>query len=131
MLHAQKFWVSAIADDLGITPQMAKALLELPSVGGLTMKEIATEMLCDASNATGIIDRLEARGFVERRTSDADRRSKCVVLTAAGKRLRRKLDERFSASPPAIAALSAADQEALQAILLRALDNAAQQRGGN
>jgi DNA-binding MarR family transcriptional regulator len=85
-------------------------------------------MWCDASNATGIIDRLEARGLVERHLSDRDRRMKCVVLTLAGKRLRRKLESRMSQSPPAIAALSEADQRVLREILERALDNANRQR---
>jgi DNA-binding MarR family transcriptional regulator len=94
------------------------------------MKELASEMWCDASNATGIIDRLEARGLVERRPSERDRRLKCVVLTTAGKRLRRKIDDSFSQPPPAIAALSDADKRALQQILERVLENAADQREG-
>jgi DNA-binding MarR family transcriptional regulator len=92
------------------------------------MKEVAALMWCDASNATGVIDRLEARGFVERRLHERDRRVKCVVLTTAGRRLRRKLDERMSLSPPAIAALSDEDQRALHGILERALENAHRQR---
>ena len=128
LLHAQKFWMSRIADDYDITPQMAQALHLLPSAGSMTMKELANEMWCDQSNMTGVVDRLEARSLVERRASVADRRMKCVVLTAAGKRLRRKIDDRFSESPPAIAALSDADRQALYEILARALDHATKQR---
>lgn len=129
LLHAQKFWIDRIADDLGLTSQMAHALHEIPATGSLTMKELAGELWCDASNATGIVDRLEARGLVERRPSEHDRRVKCVVLTASGKRLRRKIDDRFNESPPAIAALSDDDRRTLRDILERALDNAAKQRG--
>ena len=128
LLHAQKFWMNRIADDYDITSQMAHALHLLPVAGSMTMKELACEMWCDQSNVTGVVDRLEARGFVERRPSAADRRIKCVVLTASGKRLRRKIDDRFNESPPAIAALSEADRETLQLILMRALDNATKQR---
>jgi DNA-binding MarR family transcriptional regulator len=128
LLHTQKYWLNQIADDLGLTLQMAKALHEIPVTGSVTMKELADELWCDASNATGIIDRLEARGLVERRPSERDRRLKCVVLTTAGKRLRRKIEERFNESPPAIAALSDADKRTLREILDRALENAAQQR---
>jgi DNA-binding MarR family transcriptional regulator len=128
LLRTQKFWLNGIALDLGITLQMAQALKDLPPAGSMTMKELAAVLWCDASNVTGIIDRLEARGLVERRPSEHDRRVKCLVLTAAGKRLRRKLDERFNDSPPAIAALSNADQLALGEILNRALENAAKQR---
>jgi DNA-binding MarR family transcriptional regulator len=128
VIHAQKYWMNQISDDLGITPQMAQAVHQIPAAGSMTMKELAVEMWCDASNATGIIDRLEARGFVERRPSERDRRLKCVVLTAAGRRLRRKLEDRFNESPPAIAALSEADKQTLREILGRALEHAARQR---
>jgi DNA-binding MarR family transcriptional regulator len=128
VLHAQKHWMDQISDDLGITPQMAKAIHEIPLGGSVTMKELAAEMWCDASNATGVIDRLEARGLVERRPSERDRRLKCVLLTAAGKRLRRKIEDRFNESPPAIAGLSDADKQALQEILGRALELAEKQR---
>jgi DNA-binding MarR family transcriptional regulator len=128
LIHAQKYWMKQIADDFSITPQMAQALHVLPTADSLTMKELAGEMWCDASNMTGLIDRLEARGLVERQPSAADRRVKCVVLTAAGKRLRRRIDDRFSEAPPAIAALSDADRQTLHEILARALENAEQQR---
>ena len=130
VLSSQKYWMNQISEDLGLTPQLAKALHEIPVTGSVTLKELASEMWCDASNATGIIDRLEARGLVERRPSERDRRLKCVVLTTAGKRLRRKIDDSFSQPPPAIAALSDADKRALQQILERVLENAADQREG-
>jgi len=128
LIQAQKFWMAQIADDFGITSQMAQALKLIPSSGSMTMKELAGEMWCDASNATGIVDRLEARGYAERRPSEHDRRVKCVVLTLAGRRLQRKILDRFSDQPPAIAALSEADQESLRTILERALENAQRQR---
>ena len=128
VLHTQKYWMGRISDELGITPQMAQAMNLLPPSGTLTMKELACEMWCDASNVTGVIDRLEARGLVERRPSDQDRRMKCVALTTAGKRLRRKIDERFNESPPAIAALCEGDKQVLHDILTRALENASKQR---
>jgi DNA-binding MarR family transcriptional regulator len=128
LLHTQKFWIDRIADDFGLTSQMAHALHEIPATGSLTMKALAGELWCDASNVTGIVDRLEVRGLVERRPAEHDRRVKCVVLTAAGKRLRKKIDDRFNESPPAIAALSEDDRRLLRDILERALDNAAKQR---
>jgi DNA-binding MarR family transcriptional regulator len=128
LLRTQKYYMNGIADEFGITPQMTQALMELPPSGSLTMKELAALMWCDASNVTGIVDRLEASGFVERRLHERDRRVKCVVLTASGKRLRRRIDERMSLSPPAVAALSDTDQQMLHAILERALENAHRQR---
>src|SRR5436305_209424 len=52
-----------------------------------TMGELADMLCCDASNVTGIVDRLEARGVVERQTVPGDRRVQRVVLTDDGPRL--------------------------------------------
>ncbi|MGH7755920.1 MAG: MarR family winged helix-turn-helix transcriptional regulator [Vulcanimicrobiaceae bacterium] len=128
VLHSQKYWLAEVAADLGISPQLGYALHNIPAQGGVTMSELASEMACDRSNATGVIDRLEARGLVERQASRTDRRAICVVLTAAGRRLRKKIDERLEQAPPALAALSPTDQRALRRILETALAHAAAQR---
>lgn len=52
------------------------------------MSWIAVLMHCDASNVTGIIDRLVAMELVERTESPTDRRIKMARLTAKGKHLR-------------------------------------------
>ena len=51
------------------------------------MREVAEHQHCDASNLTGIVDRLEARGLIVRQTRAADRRVKELVLTEEGRRL--------------------------------------------
>ena len=75
----------------------------------------------DASNITGIIDRLEARGLVERRAGERDRRVKVLIVTDRGLELRRRLLVRMAEPPEPIARLSPDDQRALTAILRRAL----------
>lgn len=128
LVHSQKAWMMRVIADLDITPQMAQSLLAIAENGSLTMSELAGELFCDASNTTGIIDRLEARNLVKRRASATDRRVKCVVLTAVGRRLRKRIAESFEDLPPAIAALSVADQRTLREILDRALAHAEEQR---
>src|SRR5438132_963639 len=56
-----------------LTPNDGKALFTLQPGTGKTMGALAGEWMCDASNATWIVDRLEKRGFVERRPSPGDR----------------------------------------------------------
>jgi DNA-binding MarR family transcriptional regulator len=124
LLHVQRYWMEQIAADFDMTPQMAIALQEIPAERTITMKELAAALWCDASNTTGVVDRLEAGKLVERRASATDRRIKCLVLTSSGKRVRRRIAERMSEAPPAVAALSAADQSALESIVDRALHNA-------
>ena len=85
------------------------------------MGELAEVMHCDNSNVTGIVDRLEQRGLLERRPAEHDRRVKLLVLTAEGARVREELERRMGEPPPGIAALPRAEQRALRNILRRAL----------
>jgi DNA-binding MarR family transcriptional regulator len=55
------------------------------------MSALAAERACDPSNITGLVDRLERLGLVERRPNPADRRSRLLALTSAGRRLRANL----------------------------------------
>ena len=52
------------------------------------MSSLAGMLFCDASNVTGIVDRLEARGLIERRPAAQDRRVKLLALTPAGEQVR-------------------------------------------
>lgn len=124
---SQKPHMVAAMAELDLTMQSAHALHSIPREG-LTMRELADELACDASNATGIVDRLEARGLVERHADETDRRIKRVCLTSAGRRMVDKIEARFLRPAPAIAALGAADQRALMEILERALVLAAAER---
>src|SRR4051794_41828262 len=56
------------------------------------MRDLAEELGFDASHITGVIDRLEDRGLVERRPDPADRRVKLVTLTDAGAALRQQIE---------------------------------------
>ena len=86
------------------------------------MGELATLMSCDNSNMTGIVDRMEERGFVRRASAEGDRRVKLIELTGEGRRVRDEVARRMAEPPDEIAALPEADQEALRDILRRALD---------
>ena len=77
--------------------------------------------MCDNSNVTGIVDRLEAHGLVERRPAEHDRRVKTLVLTDKGIATRAEVERSMSVPPPPLAGLSDADAAALRDILQRAL----------
>jgi DNA-binding MarR family transcriptional regulator len=85
------------------------------------MSALADALYCHASNVTGIVDRLESRGLVERRPDEEDRRVKTLSLTPAGADIRGLVVELMSEPPAAIARLSPQDQLALRDILRRAL----------
>jgi len=55
--------------------------------GPLPINEIGRKVLLTSGSITVAVDRLESKGWVERRASDTDRRAKIVHLTKAGKEL--------------------------------------------
>jgi DNA-binding MarR family transcriptional regulator len=55
------------------------------------MSWIATLLHCDASNVTGLVDRLVSMELVERTENPKDRRIKMVQLTQKGKHLRTEI----------------------------------------
>jgi DNA-binding MarR family transcriptional regulator len=99
---------------LRLTPNDVRALTELDGSSGRTMRSLAEEWGCDASNATWIVDRLEKRGLVERRAKPGDRRVKLVVLSAAGVKARKQLLDGLFEPPPELLALPRATLEALR-----------------
>jgi DNA-binding MarR family transcriptional regulator len=119
--HGRPRW-SAVAAELALSPPQAMALLRLDDDEGMPMRGLACALHCDNSNVTGIVDRLEDRGLVERRIDPADRRVKRLVLTAEGAALRDELRARLSQPPEPLRRLTPEEQRALRALLRRALD---------
>ncbi len=54
---------------------------------GFTQSELSRQLIMHRSNVTGLIDRLEKRGLVQRADSATDRRAYRVLLTPAGHKL--------------------------------------------
>jgi DNA-binding MarR family transcriptional regulator len=98
----------------GLTPGHLKAILSLEPGESRPMGACASELGCDASTATWLVDRLEDRGLVERRPSTTDRRVKAVVLTQRGAKVRAQLQKHYSEPPAALLDL---DQEVLEDML--------------
>jgi DNA-binding MarR family transcriptional regulator len=119
----QRGRVGAALAELGLTFAQAHALRLLDPEHPLPMSALADLLVCDASNVTGIADRLEARGLVERRSTGGDRRVKVLALTPAGGELRARVYELMSEPPAAITALSESDQRTLRDILRRAAEH--------
>jgi DNA-binding MarR family transcriptional regulator len=85
-----------------------------------TMSELASELNCDNSNVTGLVDGLEARVLVSREPSERDRRVRLIALTAEGKRFRTRLMRAVATPPEWLERLSETDQRALADLLGRA-----------
>jgi DNA-binding MarR family transcriptional regulator len=87
-----------------------------------SMVSLARSLHCHDSNVTGLVDRLEQRGFIERLSNPKDRRVKLIALTKDGQSLRGRLFERLSDPLPFIAVLSERDKTLLRDILMRAAE---------
>jgi DNA-binding MarR family transcriptional regulator len=74
----------------GISMAQLHVLYLVESHGEMPMNRLADMLDISFSNATGLIDRIEERGFVERMRVPTDRRIVVVRLTPAGRRM---LDE--------------------------------------
>ncbi len=72
---------------LGVSMAQFHIALTLQRTGVMTMSRLADLLGVSLSNASGLIDRLEERGFVERTRVPEDRRIVMVRITAAGARL--------------------------------------------
>ncbi len=103
-----------------LTAMQAKVMLLLClEPEPLPMRAIAGRLFCDASNITGIVDRLESRGLVRREVSPADRRVKNVVVTEAGLELSRQIRAEQHRTHDAMALLDEEEAETLTRLLGR------------
>ncbi len=75
-------------------PQLS-VLLALKEYGPLSLSKLAKYILVKPSTVTGIVDRLEQKGFVKRERSSSDRRVIQITLTESGRNL-------ASSAPPPI-----------------------------
>lgn len=108
---------SAMAAQFGLTAAQAKLLLNLAPGEALPMRALAERLDCDASNLTGLVDRLEARGAVRRQADPADRRIKVLVITDEGCRVRDNFWSGMVASAGPFAQLSGRQVRQLRDLL--------------
>ncbi|HYE62297.1 MAG TPA: MarR family transcriptional regulator [Phycisphaerales bacterium] len=104
-----------IAKSHDLTPVQAKLLLGLGDKA--PMRTLASEMCCDPSNITGVVDRLEERGLISRTEDPEDRRVKILQTTAAGRKLRDSFVAKLFADVPGMSNLTRAQVAGLKAAL--------------
>jgi DNA-binding MarR family transcriptional regulator len=121
LLMSQRTRILTIAAEFELTPGQLFALKSLDPRRPVPMRELATALSCDNSNVTGIVDRLEDRGLVERRAAPSDRRVKMLVVTPAGEEVRARVRERMEEPPAALAALAPEEQRLLRDLMRKAL----------
>lgn len=113
-----------VARSHDLSPPQLFALRALQPDRPMPMGDLAGVLHCDNSNITGIVDRLERRGLVERRAAEHDRRVKHLVITPEGVAVRDAIAAALDSGPNPLSGLSAAEAAALRDLLRKALEAA-------
>ncbi|MEV0892507.1 MarR family winged helix-turn-helix transcriptional regulator [Promicromonospora sp. NPDC050262] len=104
-----------------LTLQTAQALWVIdPEEAPPSMKVMSERLHCNAPNLSFVTNQLVERGLVERATDPHDRRSRVVVLTAEGRRVRTEIIAGTLDRTP-FAGLDADDLRELAGLLAKAL----------
>ena len=122
LFFTQRANLPPLAAELQLSPAQCHVLHLIEPERPIPMGQLAETLACDASNITGLVNRLESRGLVRRQPSAGDRRVKVLVLTATGSELRALLVDRMTAPPAALDRLSPRQQRALVRLLTRLLE---------
>jgi len=84
--------IAGVLAEHGLTQATAQALWVIhPSEPPPSMKALAERLFCNAPNLTFVAGQLVSRGLAERAVDPADRRSRVLVLTEEGKRVRAEI----------------------------------------
>jgi DNA-binding MarR family transcriptional regulator len=90
MIHTKQH-MTLIMDHMSMTPIQGMLLLTFEPDQQKTMQELSQIMGCDASNMTGLIDRLDTHGLIERTADPKDRRVKVIALSKKGEQCREQI----------------------------------------
>jgi DNA-binding MarR family transcriptional regulator len=106
-------------DELDLSFTQVKALHFLQGAGEASVKDFGEKLGISFPAASRALDGLAQRGYIERRESEQDRRSRLVRLLPAGEALLERIARgRVSALEGFTASLSAEERGALHAALL-------------
>lgn len=76
-----------------VTPVQYAVLKVLSDATSMSGVEIGRRMVLDSASVTGILDRMEGQGLVERKANPTDRRAQLIVTTHRAKKLLPVLDD--------------------------------------
>jgi DNA-binding MarR family transcriptional regulator len=119
---AQRGHLPASGAEFDLSPVQCHVLHLIEPGRPLPMRRLAETLSCDASNVTGLVDRLESRGLVRREPSPGDRRVKALQLTPTGSRVRMQLLRRMASQSLPLSRLSPDQQRTLVTILEALVD---------
>lgn len=114
-----RFWLKKVSA-LHLTAVQGMVVRFLHDEDRLTSSELGRKTDLDSATLTGVLDRLEAGGFIERRQNPEDRRSIRIHLTekgrVAGETVSRLMEE---ANEEFLREFNASEEVALRSLLAR------------
>ena len=114
---SRRAWWIEICESFDLTPMQGHTLRSLDPERPVAMSVLADLLICDASNVTGIVDKLESRGLIVRQSAENDRRIKMLAVTAKGRELRERLNTRLLVAPAALTEMPGEFREQLSRVL--------------
>jgi DNA-binding MarR family transcriptional regulator len=112
--------IPTVAQQFGLSPKQLVLLWRLPPGSTTSMRAMGDRLSCDASFMTGMVDRLEEDGLIERRPDPDDRRVTLIALTDEGADFRDQALAALLEPPPELAALEPDEIEQLATLLGKA-----------
>ena len=102
----------------GLTPVQYGALSKVGLTPGVDQRTLARSIGLDTSTIAGVIDRLEARGLMQRNASPEDRRVRLLRLTTEGQKLLQAIEpDMLKAQQRILKPLPAAERHAFMRML--------------
>jgi DNA-binding MarR family transcriptional regulator len=89
--HATLHRLSLALQDLDLTASELNALGNLGDGRARTTSQLGAAVGAKPTTLTGVLDRLEGRGYITRMASPTDRRATVITTTTAGRRVAKRI----------------------------------------
>lgn len=112
-----------VAESYGLTVMQLYTLCLLEAGKSIPMNSLSSTLSCDASNVTGIVDRLLHQDYIKREENPKDRREKMITLSLKGTKICEKIAQAFEKDGlESLQSLTREDKNTLSTILKKILD---------
>ncbi len=110
-----------LSEEYNLTVMQAFTLCLLTPGNSVPMHSISGMLCCDASNVTGIVDRLVKNSYIERKESNTDRRVNSITLTQKGIEVRSEFLKKITEKDlPSFKSLTHDEIKTLKSLLIKA-----------
>lgn len=113
--YNEEYQEQASRHDLTVLQARALILVDEP----ISMKDLAIRLRSEPQSVTGIVDRLAARGLVERRDHAPDRRVKMISITDSGQAIAKDFKDSLDFAAEPLSTLNEGERRALRDLLRR------------